>query len=436
VTDGNFMSQGVHRWKNSIRVASQTDVGLRRANNQDSHAVVLAASSQLLKKRGHLFVVADGMGAHAAGELASQIAVEVIPLSYSKRVAEPIPESLRSAVYDAHHQIRTQGNADEAFHDMGTTVDALVISTSGAFVAHVGDSRVYRLRNRIYEQLTFDHSLVWEIRASGKLPGDKVPTFIPKNVITRSLGPSDNLKVDLEGPFPLKPGDCFLLCSDGLSGQVEDAEMGQILSVLPPEQSAEILVNLANLRGGPDNITVIIAQILAPIELTPGTDIPDHGTSHSAIPLIAWICLGFAMLSLLISGYSLVSQQNYYPATIISALITLVFGTVFVALSSRSGLHGQNEEAEMFEQPFGNGPYVRADATPRFDFVKKLAEIIAQLRDAAQGELWDIVWHEVDVHEQQGSASARNQEFSQAVYHYSLAINHLMSEIKRQKKKS
>jgi len=430
------MNPDGNRWKRSLRVASQTDVGLRRANNQDSYTIVLAGSSQLLHKRGHLFVVADGMGAHAAGELASKIAVETIPLSYAKRISEPIPESLRSAVYDAHHQIKTQGESDEAFHDMGTTVDALVITPSGAFVAHVGDSRVYRWRNRVFEQLTFDHSLVWEIRASGKIPGDKIPTFIPKNVITRSLGPSENLKVDLEGPFPVKPGDCFLLCSDGLSGQVEDQEMGQILSVLPPEHAVEILVNLANLRGGPDNITVSVAQVIAPWDVASEMDFQaPHPISSGALPATAWICLGFAMLSLLISGYSLISQQNYYSATLISAIITLIFGTIFLVLSSRAGRQEHFEDGELFEQPFGKGPYIRVDATPHHDFVSKLGEIIEQLRDAAKGDQWDIGWGEIDRHEQLATTAARNGEFAQAISHYSLAINHLMRELKRQKKK-
>jgi len=113
------MTQNGENWKTGIRVSARTDVGLRRANNQDSHAVALAASRQQFRKRGHLFVVADGMGAHAAGELASKIAVDTISLCYSKRNSEPVADALQNSVYDAHKQIRTQSEQDEAFHDMG-----------------------------------------------------------------------------------------------------------------------------------------------------------------------------------------------------------------------------------------------------------------------------------------------------------------------------
>ncbi|CAE7510370.1 stp_2 [Symbiodinium sp. CCMP2456] len=144
---------------------------------------------------------------------------------------------------------------------MGTTCSCLVLTQGAAIVGHVGDSRVYRLRHRVLEQLTFDHSLVWEMAAASKVSADRVPACIPKNVITRSLGPHETVMIDLEGPHELCDGDIFLLCSDGLSGVVEDPMAGSLLSVLEPEAAAEALVNLANLRGGPDNISVIVARV-------------------------------------------------------------------------------------------------------------------------------------------------------------------------------
>ena len=120
--------------------------------------------------------------------------------------------------------------ASDDFRGMGTTVSALVILPQGALVAHVGDSRIYRLRGSRLEQLTFDHSLVWELQAAGQIPAEDVPNYIPKNIITRSLGPNPEAQVDLEGFFPVEPGDTFLLCSDGLSGQVPDDEIGQVLA--------------------------------------------------------------------------------------------------------------------------------------------------------------------------------------------------------------
>ena len=112
------------------------------------------------------------------------------------------------------------------------------------------------------EQLTFDHSLVWEMRASGDMSEEALRSnAIPKNVITRSLGPNATVAVDLEGPFPLRVGDKFLLCSDGLSGQLTDEEMGVLLQVLDIDSAVQAMVHLANLRGGPDNVTVVVAEV-------------------------------------------------------------------------------------------------------------------------------------------------------------------------------
>jgi len=257
------MVNDAQRWKKVVRYAAKSDIGLRRANNQDSCAVVIAEDPRRWLEQGHLFIVADGMGAHAAGEVASRTATETISLSYAKnRTAEQPPAALHHAVYDAHRHIREQSAVDEAFRDMGTTVDAMLLLPQGAVIAHVGDSRVYRWRNGIIEQLTFDHSLVWEVCVAGNLPFDQAPSYIPKNQITRSLGPTEKLKVDLEGPFPIDVGDTFLVCTDGLSGQLTDREIGQILDVLEPEDATDSLINLANLRGGPDNITAIVVKTL------------------------------------------------------------------------------------------------------------------------------------------------------------------------------
>ena len=218
-------------WNRCLDYAAQSNVGLRRPNNQDAYAVSLAGSQADFEQRGHLFMVADGMGAHAAGELASKMAAEVVSLVYRKRLDQSPPEAILSAMLDANYQIHSRGLANPDFRGMGTTATTLVLLPTGAMVAHVGDSRAYRLRGTRIEQLTFDHSLVWEIRAAGQAP-DLLPGYIPKNIITRSLGPNRTVQIDLEGPHPLQIGDTFLLCSDGLSGQVTDDEMGMVLGCL------------------------------------------------------------------------------------------------------------------------------------------------------------------------------------------------------------
>ncbi len=156
-------------------------------------------------------------------------------------------------------------------------------------VAHVGDSRVYRLRGKLLEQLTFDHSLVWEIRASGQFEGNaEFANTVPKNIITRSIGPNPTVQTDFEGPYPLELGDTFLLCSDGLSGLVDDDEMGPILASLPPGEAAQALTDLANLRGGHDNITVLVVKVTGQ-QMTTRVAVPaaDHLSQRRAQSLAA-----------------------------------------------------------------------------------------------------------------------------------------------------
>ena len=141
-------------------------------------------------------------------------------ITFGRTIRSP-QEALRAAVAEANAEIHQRGQNNPEFHNMGTTASSLAILPVGAVVAHVGDSRVYRLRQGVLEQLTFDHSLVWEMEASGHGDSGVWGQAIPKNVITRSLGPNASVEVDVEGPFPIEPGDRFLICSDGLTGLVE-----------------------------------------------------------------------------------------------------------------------------------------------------------------------------------------------------------------------
>lgn len=276
------------------------------------------------------------------------------------------------------------------------------------------------------------------LRASGKIPRDRIPSYIPKNVITRSLGPSENLKVDLEGPFPIRPGDYFLLCSDGLSGQVEDDEIGQILFVLPPDYATETLINLANLRGGPDNITVISAQVTAPLDASAngtGGMHAEKAISGKTFSLLAWICLVFAILGLMLSGYSLVMNLESLWPTMVSAVITLLFGGGFFFLAGRTVTGDEKEDEDYSTHHYGKGPYVRVDASPEPTFVGKLATTMQQLRDAAQDEQWAIRWADIDHNEQLAVAAGNAEDFARAIYHYSLAVNSMMRELKQQNRK-
>ncbi len=244
----------------NIEYAGLTDVGVRRGHNQDSFALLPATDKEQWKNRGHLFLVADGMGAHAVGELASKMAADSIPHIYSKHSKEGPPAALRRAFIEANTTIHTRGQQNREFEGMGTTSTALLLRPEGAWIAHVGDSRVYRIRGDKLEQLSFDHSLVWEMARRQKCSPDKLEG-IPSNVIVRSLGPEALVQVDIEGPHPVRSGDIFVICSDGLSGPVSDQEVGAVARVLPPEEACQMLIDLANLHWGPDNITAVVVKV-------------------------------------------------------------------------------------------------------------------------------------------------------------------------------
>jgi len=185
---------------NEIEYASYTDVGIRRSHNQDAHAVMPAADDEHWRQVGHVFLVADGMGAHAVGELASKMAVDNIPHIFSKYAQESPLSALRRAFIEANSTIHNRGKQNIEFKGMGTTGTAVVLRPEGAWVGHVGDSRAYRVRGGVIEQLSFDHSLLWELARRQRKSPDEL-TGIPSNVIVRSLGPEATVQVDVEGPW-------------------------------------------------------------------------------------------------------------------------------------------------------------------------------------------------------------------------------------------
>lgn len=248
-------------WDDIIVDAAATDTGMRRSNNQDSYTVVRSSKMETWRQRGHLFMVADGMGAHAVGELASKLACDNIPHNYTKTKATTPVEAITKAYKEVGGLIHGKATANKDFQGMGTTCSTLVFLPEGAMIAHVGDSRVYRVRNGRIDQLSFDHSLAWELVRRNHLSAEQANKAVPRNVITRSLGPDPNTEVDIEGPHPVEIGDVFLLCSDGLSGHIEDAELGAFAGNFHPMNACRYLLHLANLRGGMDNITVVIARI-------------------------------------------------------------------------------------------------------------------------------------------------------------------------------
>ncbi len=411
-------------WSQCLDCAAQSNVGLRRPNNQDAYVVSLAGSQTDFDERGHFFMLADGMGAHAAGELASKMATDVVSLVYRKRLDQSPPEAILSAMLDANYQIHNRGQASPDFHGMGTTATALVLLPTGAMVAHVGDSRAYRLRGTRIEQLTFDHSLVWEIRAAGQVP-DLLPGYIPKNIITRSLGPNRAVQIDLEGPHPLHVGDTFLLCSDGLSGQVNDDEIGMVLGCLPPAEAVQALVDLANLRGGPDNITVIVVRVVGPqIVQDAAVDTPDNAGTSASGPVhpILWTVMGVAALAavgLLAMGYPLVALLGVF-ITAVAAIVAMT------QRRSEANRHGQIEQRR-----FGRGPYMACECAPSAELLARLTDIVQQLRDATTGENWPIDWAGFDSCLARAASATQADNLADAAREYLRAILVMMSQLRQ-----
>lgn len=418
-------------WNEALHQAALSDIGLRRASNQDAYSVVLAANDEDFRSRGHMFIVADGMGGHAAGELASKLACTGLAHTYRKLVDRSPDEAIRQAFSETNAGIHQRGQANIDFLGMGTTSCVLLLLPEGAVTAHVGDSRIYRLRGDLLEQLTFDHSVVWEMRAAGHLPVGELANAFPKNQITRSLGPHPEVQVDLEGPFPLEPGDTFLLCSDGLTGQVKDEELGVILGVLRPEEAVRTLVDLANLRGGPDNITVVVVRVrrslAAPSGQTARGNVSAAGAGLAAVPPVLWVVMGVCLLAS--AGMALTGQ--ILPA-LLSALGGLVAGGVglWQALTPKA----QNK-VDAISGPLGHGPHARRRCAADAEAVARLADIARQLRDAADHQQWQVDWNRFGTLVDSATAAGAKHEYAEAVRSYALAISFMMSEIRSQRPK-
>lgn len=240
-----------------------TDVGLKRSHNEDN---------LLINEELNLYVVADGMGGHNGGEYASAICVNTVEeivenMELGDKLAvdksdpvELVREKLRYALRLSGRRIFEKAAESPEFHGMGTTAVSMLIDGSNAFIAHVGDSRLYLVRDDRVEQVTEDHSFVARQIKAGVLTAEEARSHRMRNVIYRSLGYQEDVEVDVE-VRAIRRGDQFLLCSDGLSGHVEAHEIFDHVTQYGPQEAARRLVDLACERGGDDNITVIIASV-------------------------------------------------------------------------------------------------------------------------------------------------------------------------------
>ena len=248
-----------------IRYAAKTDVGMKRTHNEDYFALI---------EEEQLFIVADGMGGHACGEVASKLAADVVgefyahsrdadatwPYRYDHNLSY-VENRLVAGLRLANLRIYQKSQSEPNLRGMGTTVVGCLINGDHAYVAHVGDSRVYRVREGEIKQLTRDHSLFEDYKdARPDMTEEEAQNFPHKNVITRALGMRENVLVDI-AKWEIADGDRYVLCSDGLSGMLSDDEINHIvINAADLEDSVGTLIDQANQAGGTDNITAMVVE--------------------------------------------------------------------------------------------------------------------------------------------------------------------------------
>jgi serine/threonine protein phosphatase PrpC len=242
----------------TIEIAGLTDVGQRRDHNEDAWTVFSTGPEQ----ERLVCVVADGMGGHLAGEVASARAVETIERELGEHAADEPATALRAALERANAVIWDEGQRDRDKSGMGSTVVCAVIEGDRILVANVGDSRAYLVSNGQARQITHDHTWVAEQLVAGDIRPEDVVEHPYRHVLTRSLGAENAVEVELYEPFEPEAGDVLILCSDGLTDHVASEEIGAIVAETPAaETAARRLIDLANQRGGHDNITVVVARV-------------------------------------------------------------------------------------------------------------------------------------------------------------------------------
>lgn len=231
-----------------ILSAFRTDVGKVRANNQDA---------PIVSEKLRLYGVADGMGGHKGGEVASTSARDNLLRELEGKT--PSVAALSGAIEEVNRQIYHQQEHDDALTGMGTTLSVLWMSDNFVYIGHVGDSRVYLLRDGEFKQMTLDHSLVEQLVREGVLTEEEAQNHSMRNIITRAIGTDESVEVDVVVEERRK-GDLWLACSDGLHGLVDDRQMRDALRQYAPEKAADVLLKAALDAGGRDNVTLVIVH--------------------------------------------------------------------------------------------------------------------------------------------------------------------------------
>lgn len=239
----------------------QTDTGCHRETNEDCGICTRPGNAELLASKGWLAIVADGMGGHLAGEVASNLAVDVITRVYYEDPGEA-HTALKNAFVEANRRIYESALKNGKLRGMGTTCTALALQNGTAAYVHVGDSRLYMVRGGNIYLMTEDHSAVMEMVKHGLMSAGEARRHPDKNIILRALGSRPEIELmTWQEPLPAQEGDCFVLCSDGLYDLVEDEEIKRVVLAHDPPSACALLIALAKERGGHDNITVAVVSL-------------------------------------------------------------------------------------------------------------------------------------------------------------------------------
>ncbi len=256
--------------RTGIELSTQSDIGCLRQNNEDSFGYWEPEDDRQFLRKGRLAVVADGMGGYEGGQEASRMAVETLLAVYRDFAGDDPQQALIEALQAAHQQIRQYSFAHPELRGMGTTCTAAAIvrgahrdaDSDALYYVHVGDTRLYLIRDGQITKVTRDHSYVGRLVESGMISPEEAEHHPQRNILTAALGTNPDLVMDSPGyPEPLRPEDVLVICTDGLWGQVRDPEILDLVENKSAEQAARELIQLARDRGGPDNITVEILRL-------------------------------------------------------------------------------------------------------------------------------------------------------------------------------
>ncbi len=250
------------RVRPGVELASLSDVGCQRENNEDRYSYWESPSDEQFALKGRLAIVADGMGGYEGGQEASRIAVEAIEEVYANGIGGDPRSWLLEGFQTAHHRIQEYADKNPDLQGMGTTCTAIALLDHLLYYAHVGDSRLYLVRDSLVSRLTHDHSYVGRLVESGIIRAEEAESHPQRHILTAALGAGNNVIPDApEQPVSLQSGNVLVLCTDGLWGLLTDQEIQDAIAEKSPDDICRTLVETAKQRGGPDNITVQVLRV-------------------------------------------------------------------------------------------------------------------------------------------------------------------------------